>query len=112
MALGGGVVAAAYEARLNEQRDLLLDDIRAAGRVAKQRLALATRQLRDLQQRVSVGIEPQETVHDIAVQGTEAEADLKSIGLDIGEIRATGRSRCTRCRRHFRAGTSSRSAGG
>ena len=60
MAVGGGVVATAYEARLNEQRDILLDTFEQRAIVAKQRLALAMQQLRDVQGRVSVGIEPPE----------------------------------------------------
>ena len=91
MAIGGGVVAAAYEVRLNEQRDLLLGTFEQRAAIAKQRLALATQQLRNVQQRVSVGIEPQESVPDAQLRVTEAEAELKSIELDIAEIRATGR---------------------
>ena len=44
-----------------------------------------------MQQRVSIGIEPQESVTDARFKVTEAEAELKSIELDIAEIRATGR---------------------
>jgi hypothetical protein len=91
MALGGGVVAATYEARLGEQRDVLLAAFDQRFAIAQQRLALAKRQLQDLQQRVSVGIEPPETVLDMRFKVTEAEAELRSIGLDIEEIRATGR---------------------
>lgn len=91
MAAGAGVVAAAYEARLSEQRDLLLGTFEQRSVIAKQRLALATEQLRDVQSRVEVGIEPQETVLAAQVKVTEAEAELKSIDLDIAEIRATGR---------------------
>ena len=91
MVVGGGVVATAYETRLNEQRDLLLDTFEQRALVAKQRLALAMRQLRDVQGRVSVGIEPQEAVRDMQYTVTEAEAEVKSVELDIAEIRATGR---------------------
>ena len=91
MAIGGGVVATAYEARLNEQRDLLLSTFEQRLVLAKQRLALATQRLGDLEQRVSIGIERQESVPDARFKVTEAEAELKSIELDIAEIRATGR---------------------
>ena len=91
MALGGGVVAVAYEARLSEQRDLLLGNFEQRAIVAKQRLTLATQQLLDMEGRVSVGIEPQESVLDVRFKVTEAEAELKSIELNLGEIRATGR---------------------
>jgi hypothetical protein len=91
MALGAGVVAAAYEARLSEQRDLLLATFEQRAIIAKSRLALAQKRLTDLQQRVSIGIEPQESVRDAQLKVTEGEAELKSIELDIAEIRATGR---------------------
>ena len=91
MAIGGGVVAAAYEARLTEQRDLLLSTFEERAVIAKQRLALVTQQLGDVQQRVSVGIEPQESVADIQFKVNEAQAELKTIELDLAEIRATGR---------------------
>lgn len=91
MAVGGGVVATAYEAQFNEQRDLLLRTFDARAVIAKQRLALATEQLHDLQQRFSIGTESHESVADAQVKVTEAEAELKSIELDMAEIRATGR---------------------
>lgn len=91
MAVGGGVVAVAYEARLSEQRDLLLGNFEQRAILAKQQLALRTQQLRDMEQRVSVGIEPQQSVLDARFKVNEAEAELKSIELNLGEIRATGR---------------------
>ena len=91
MAVGGGVVAAAYEARRSDQRDLLLGTFEQRAALAKQRLALARQQLQDVQQRVSVGLESQELVLDVQLKVTEAETELKSIELDIAEIRATGR---------------------
>jgi outer membrane protein TolC len=91
MAMGGGVVAAAYEARLGEHRELLLGTFEQRAAIATQRLALATDQLRNVQQRVSIGIEPQESVRDAQFKVSEAEAELKSIELDIAEIRVTGR---------------------
>ncbi len=40
---------------------------------------------------MSVGIEPLETALDIHFKVNEAAAELRSIGLDLEEIRATGR---------------------
>jgi hypothetical protein len=77
MAIGGGAVAAAYESRRIEQRDLLLTSYEQRVVIAKKRLALAAEQLKNAQQRVEVGIEPRESV-------SEAQ-------LDIEEIRGTGR---------------------
>ena len=91
MAIGGGVVATAYESRLNEQRDVLLTSFEQRAVLANQRLELAKRQLADAEQRVSVGIEKQDVVADVRVKVVEAEADLRSIELDIAEIRQTGR---------------------
>jgi len=91
MAVGGVVVAATYEARLDEQREVLLATFEQRSAIAQQRLALAKRQLQDMEQRVSVGIEPRETVLEMRLKVSEAEAELKSVELDIEEIRATGR---------------------
>jgi Outer membrane efflux protein len=91
MALGGGVVAATYEARLSEQRDMLLGTFEERLVIARAQLALANQRLQDMQKRVSVGIEPKDTVLDLQVKVKEAEAELKSIELDIAEIKATGR---------------------
>jgi hypothetical protein len=91
MAIGGGVVATAYESRLNEQRDVLLSTFEQRAVLAKQRLELAKRQLADAEQRVSVGIEKQDAVSDVRQKVVEAEAEMRSIELDIVEIRATGR---------------------
>ncbi len=92
MAMGGGVVASAYQARLSEQRDLLLGTVEQRAAIAKQQLALATEQLQNVRERVSIGTEPPESVADAQFKVTEAEAELKSIELDIAEIRATGRA--------------------
>ena len=91
MAVGGGVVAATYEARLGEQRDMLLVTFQQRLVIAQQQLALAQRQLQDMQERVSIGTEPPDTVLGMRAKVTEAEAELKSIQLDIDEIQATGR---------------------
>jgi hypothetical protein len=91
MAMGGGIVAAAYEARYSEQREMLLESFQQREKLAQQRLALVTQQLRNVQGRVSVGIDPPDAVSQVQVRVTEAEAELKSLELDIAEIRASGR---------------------
>jgi outer membrane protein TolC len=91
MAIGGGAVAAAYESRRIEQRDLLLTSYEQRVVIAKKRLALAAEQLKNAQQRVEVGIEPRESVSEAQAKLTEAEALVKSLELDIEEIRGTGR---------------------
>jgi len=91
MAMGGGIVAARYEARFSEQRDLLLQSFEQRDVIARQRLALVTQQLRDAQQRVAVGIDPPDAVSAVQARVTEADAEVKAIELDIAEIRASGR---------------------
>ena len=91
MAMGGGIVAATYEARFSKQRELLLATFQQREVIARQRLALVTQQLRNVQGRVSVGIDPPDVVSEVQVRVTEAEAELKGIELDIAEIRASGR---------------------
>ena len=91
VAVGGGVVAATYEARLGQQREILLATFEQRLAIAKLRLALAQKQLRDAEQRVSIGLLPQETVLDLRAKVSEGEAELRSIELDVEEIRATGR---------------------
>jgi hypothetical protein len=91
MAVGGGVVAAAYQARMNEQRAVLLSTFEQRLLLAKQRLALATRQLENVQRGVEVGVEREESALDARFKVAEAEAEVKSIELDIAEIKATGR---------------------
>lgn len=68
MALGGGVVAASYEASLSEQRELLLNTFEQRAALAQQRHALATQRMRDVQQRVSIGVEPQESMTDARIK--------------------------------------------
>jgi hypothetical protein len=91
MALGGGVVAATYEVQRGQQREVLLATFEQRLAIATQRLALANQQLKDIQQRVSVGIEQADSALDMEFKVREADADLKSITLDIAEIQATGR---------------------
>jgi outer membrane protein TolC len=91
MAVGGAVVAAAYQARMNELRAVLLSTFEQRLLLAQQRLALVTRQLESVQRGVEVGVERQESALDARFKVAEAEAEVKSIELDIAEIRATGR---------------------
>jgi hypothetical protein len=91
MALGGGVVAASYESRLSSQRDMLLNSFDQRQAIAQQRLALVKQQLREMEGRVQVGLEQKEFLLDMQAKVTEAEAEVKTIDLDIAEIKATGR---------------------
>lgn len=91
MAIGGGIVAAAYESQANEQRDSLLAVYVGKDAIAKQHLVIARDALSTAQQRVSIGIEGQDAVIDAQFKVREAEAQIKAIDLQIQEVRATGR---------------------
>ena len=91
MALGGGVVATAYEVRLSEQRNVLLETMEQQAVIARQRLALAIQQLQEAERRVSVGIAPGDSVSDAQFRVRETDAEVKLIDLGVEEIRASSR---------------------
>jgi hypothetical protein len=91
MAIGGGVVAAAYESRQNELRDMLVGTYQQRVAIAARRLDMARQQLREAEERLAVGIEGQAAVADARLKVSEAEAELRIIELDLAEVRATGR---------------------
>lgn len=91
MAIGGAVVAAAYQAQGNELRDLLSAGYERRADLARQRLALAREQVQTEQQRVAIGLGNQEAVLAAGVKVAEAEASLKVIDLQIQEIRIAAR---------------------
>jgi hypothetical protein len=91
MALGGGVVAATYEARFSAQREMLDGVLRQQLAIAEQRLALAKQQQQEVETRVSVGLAQKESVLDSQVKVAEATAEVQIIRLDLEEIKASGR---------------------
>ena len=91
MAVGGGVVAAAYESQQNELRDMLVGTYEQQVAIARQRLALVRQQLQDAEVRATAGLAGPAAVGDARVKVSEAEAALRVIELDLAEIRATGR---------------------
>ena len=95
MGIGGIVVAAAYQAQTNEQRQMLEASYTQRVAIAQQRVANAAEQLKIAEQRVSVGIEPQDAVIEARFKVMEAEAQLKSTALQLSEVTATGREPVT-----------------
>ncbi len=95
MAIGGGVVAAAYEARRSEQRNMLVETFEQRGELARRRLALASQQLREEEQRVAVGIGDRARAREARLKVAEAEAEVTLVEIDLDEIRATGREPMT-----------------
>ncbi|HEX7778654.1 MAG TPA: hypothetical protein VF424_05425, partial [Vicinamibacterales bacterium] len=91
MGIGGVVVAAAYQAQTNEQRNILIASYEQRAALAGKRLVIATEQLKEVEQRVAVGIEAQEGVHESRFKVLQAEAEVRSVQLQIEEVRASGR---------------------
>jgi outer membrane protein TolC len=95
MGLGGIVVAAAYQAQNNEQRAVLIANFEQRAALANQRVAMAREELKNAEQRVSVGLESQDVVLEARFKIVAAEAESKSIQSQLAEIRATGREPLT-----------------
>ncbi|HEY7475296.1 MAG TPA: hypothetical protein VH679_09825 [Vicinamibacterales bacterium] len=95
MGLGGIVVAAAYQAQNNEQRAILIANFEQRAALAAQRAAMSAEEVRNAQQRVSVGIEGQDAVFEARAKLAAAEAENKSLQLQLEEIRQTGREPLT-----------------
>jgi len=91
MGLGGAVVAAAYQAQSNEQRDLLAGPYNLSVGVAKSRLALVTKELETIQRKVAAGMASNDELLDARVKFAEAEWSLKLMQSFFDEVRATGR---------------------
>src|SRR5262245_36800889 len=91
MAVGGGLVAASYQAENKQMRDLLVANYEQRLQLAEQRLNLAKDQLRTAQQRVSVGIETRDTMVETQFKVAEADAQIKLVQLQLAEVMASGR---------------------
>ena len=91
MGIGGVVVAATYQAQTNEQRNILIASYDQRAALAQQRLAIAREYLKEAEQRLSVGLEGHEVVHEARFKVLQAEAEARSVELQIEEVRVTGR---------------------
>jgi outer membrane protein TolC len=95
MAIGGAVVAAAYQAHNAEQRDQLAAGYERRLDLAKRRLALAEQQLGVAEGQVSTGLGTIEGVLDARLKIAEAQSALRVLDLQIAEIRLTSREPVT-----------------
>jgi outer membrane protein TolC len=95
MAVGGGVVAAAYQAQASERRDSLASIYEQRAALAREQLALAEQDLRRAERRVAIGVEGQEITLDIQLKVAEVDALVKSLELQLAEIRLTSREPLT-----------------
>jgi outer membrane protein TolC len=91
MGIGGGVVAAAYQAQANEQRAILIANYEQRAELARRRLAIEKEQLQVVEHRVSVGIEAPEAVLESRTKVAQAAAQVELVELQMAEVRSTGR---------------------
>ena len=91
MGAGAIAVAGAYQAQGNEERNVLVANYAQRAQLARQRLSLASEQLRTAEQRMSMGIGSEEDRLEARLKVTEAQAALKVIELQLAEIQASGR---------------------
>jgi hypothetical protein len=91
MAIGGGVVAAAYQAQQNELRDMLVGTYEQRLALARQRLEIARQQLQEAEGRAQTGVDTPAAAREARVKATEAEAEVRLGEIDLVEVRATGR---------------------
>jgi hypothetical protein len=91
MGIGAAVVAAAYEAQGNERRDQLTSGFEQRAELARQRLAIETGELRKIEQNVSIGVASRSDVLEGRIKVADAEAQVKSIELQLEEVRMTAR---------------------
>jgi hypothetical protein len=91
MVAGGVAVAAAYQVRANEQRDLIAAGIELRLGVAQKRLEAARAERAEAEKRVATGLDKRESllVADQAI--SQAEAEIVTLKLQIEEVRLTGR---------------------
>ena len=91
MTIGGGAVAVAYQAQSNAQRDLLVESYHQRLSLAMTRLEMAKDQMSSAERRVSVGLAGEETVLEARLKLAEAEAQVRSVEMQLEEVRLTGR---------------------
>jgi outer membrane protein TolC len=90
MAVGAGVVAAAYEAQGAERRESLTAAFQRRAELAETRLKVATGQLAAVQQRFEVGTASNEALLEARVKVAEADVQVRLAQLQLEEIRVTG----------------------
>ena len=95
MGIGGIVVAAAYQAQTNEERQAVKARVAQRVALAQQRVSLAADALRLAERQTSVGIEPQDTLLEARFKLAEARAQLESVQLEAAEVDASGRDAVT-----------------
>jgi hypothetical protein len=95
MAIGGGVVAAAYQAQRSDELRTLMERFVPRVDLARSRLALAKQQLAAEEQRMGNGTGDQVRAREARLRVAEAEAETAAVEKDLIEVRATSREPMT-----------------
>jgi len=90
MGIGAAAMAAGYAAQGNERRNQLTTSYEQRADLARQRLAIANDELKAAERQVSVGMATAMSVLEGRMKVAEADAQLKSLQLQLEEIRITG----------------------
>jgi len=91
MSAGAIVVASVYEAQTNESRETLLQSYKKRWELAAVKVENLTKIIAATEQRVSSGVETQESVLEARSKVAEATAQYQILGSQIAEIQITGR---------------------
>src|SRR5262245_24223201 len=91
MAIGAAAVAAAYQAQDNERRDILINGLAQREAIAKAQVEAAGAKLKESERQIALGLLDMEHVLQARATLAAAEAQLKSIELQLQETRITGR---------------------
>jgi hypothetical protein len=90
MAIGGTAVAVAYQAQGAEARQMLEMSYKQRAALAREQQALAMKLLQAIQQRVAMGAASTMELLDGQTKVATADAELRSVELQVEEVRLTG----------------------
>jgi hypothetical protein len=90
MGAGGAVVAAAYLTHSSQQREQLVSTYQRRVDLARQKLEIATQQYDAAERQVSLGLVNPDTAAEARFAVREAQAQLRSMQLQLEEVRSTG----------------------
>ena len=91
MIAGGAVVAATYQAQSNEQRETLAAGFERRLDLAKLAMKMVEETVKADQVRMDVGLKSPQDLMDSRIKLASAQAQVKSIELQLAEVRLTGR---------------------
>lgn len=95
MAAGGAVVAAAYQSQSNERREVIAASYASRLALAQRQLVIAADALKTAKRRVAVGLATNAELMDEEFKVVEAEAVVRTVQLQLEEIRLTGQEPVT-----------------